>query len=121
MLAPADLDRALAQIEERLTDLGRALGSGDAPALEAACAALQGEVVALGARLRAAAPRVLSDSQRVRWRRTEAQTGALREALARAAAAQARALQALQISDAVDGYGAEGGGLRIGSTGSLVA
>ena len=121
MLASADLDRSLAQIEERLTELGQALGSGDAIALEAACAALQGDVVSLGSRLRAVPRRALSDSQRQRWRGAEAQTGALREALVRAAAAQARALQALQIGDSPDGYGAQGGSLRIGSTGSLLA
>lgn len=121
MLAPADLDRSLAQIEVRLTDLGRALGTGDAMALEAACAALQGDLLALGSRLRATPRRSLPDGQRQRWRSAEAQAGALREALVRAAAAQARALQSLQMADAPDGYGAQGSRLRLGSTGSLVA
>jgi hypothetical protein len=122
MLKPSDLERSIAQIEERLDGLGHALAEGNAAALDTACRALLSEIQSLGSRLSTPTARpVLSDSQRSRWRRAQAQTDALREAMARAAAAQARALQALQIEPHTDGYGAKGTGLRTGTTGSLVA
>lgn len=99
-----------------------ALRSGDAQALEAAVAQLQGRMLPALHSVRALPARDRAGRQRAHRRlaAAAAELAAQREAVARAGAAMGRAATVL-FPAMGDAYGASGSSLRPPSTGSLIA
>jgi len=116
-----ELEQPLARVESQLIALAQALRSDDAGTLEIAAAELHRALAAAVDHFRRAARQgVVPAALRQRLAVASAQVAAQRESLARATAALDRAIDVL-IPANVPTYGADGGGIRPVSTGSILA